>query len=265
MEPRTSNRNFTYTALLSIRNEAPWIEYAIKMISPFVDSICIGRGMKSWRNDFVTDDGTSEIIRDIAKYNETPIDFFEIQSPESDEKQRNIVLDRIKQNHNPNYVFVLDPDEFYHERDLKKIFDFAESEHPDHLGSVHVYAMQFFKNMKTVVGIEWFGPVLFSNRKETKFSYIRNVDQDQMKTLDIYLCHMTAVKSDKAMVEKIKGWSHSHEVVPNWLDDVWFGEKPFDLHPVSPGLWPSKQKMSRLLLPEIIRNHPWVDLEKIDD
>lgn len=259
-----------FTALISIRNEATWITHCLKMIEPVVDEVVIGRGLKSWNNDYVTDDGTSEIIAQylsgMREYSK-PIHYFEMDEPKSDEWQRNQVLNKIREKvPDTDYVFVVDPDEFYHSFDLKKLFKFCDEYEPNELGAVHLYARQFFKNMRTLVGVEWFGPVMFGLRRDTHFSYIRNVDQDEQVTLDdVYLYHMTAVRTDQEMEEKIKGWSHSHEVVSNWLEEVWHGDKDHDIHPTSPGLWPSKTHISYENLPTVLHDHPYFGKDNINE
>ena len=258
-----SKRNHKFVALMSIRNEAPWIEHSIHMVAPFVDGIVIGRGLKSWRNDFVTDDGTTELLKPYIQ--DGPVVYFEMEAPESDEWQRNQVLNKIREVHpDCDYVFIVDPDEFYHTKDLDELFLYCDERDPSDLGTVRVYAKQFMKNMITCVGEEHFGPVMISLRDQTHFSYIRNVDQDWQETFDIFLYHMTAVRSNHAMEEKILGWSHSHEVVPRWLEEVWYGNKQTELHPVSPSLWPQRSTIGWEELPTILRIHPYYGKEEIE-
>ena len=53
---------------------------------------------------------------------------------------------------------------------------------------------------------------------------------------DIRCKHLSYARSDKDMEIKLKNFSHSHELVPGWYENVWKGWKPEmqNLHPVNP-------------------------------
>ena len=260
---------YKFGALISIRNEEPWIEYCLKMIWNHVDAISITRGLTSWTNNFTKLDGTMEIVerffenREKSAYNKN-IGLSTVANPQSDEAQRNYCLQHLKEA-GCDFVWIVDPDEFYHENDIIALKKFCEENGPEKVGQIFVRALSFWHGMGHCCGIERFGPVIVALRPETKFHYIRNIDQDPGYTLPVNLYHMTAVKTQEAMKEKILGWSHSHEVVKDWWDKKWMGwlkdRKIRDLHPVSPGLWPYTTEIDKNELPKILHKHPWFKLD----
>jgi hypothetical protein len=255
--------SYKYGALVSIRNEQRWIKKCLTQISCTpVEVISITRGLTSWRNGYTELDNTTREIRDwqvVHRAHPPEILYQEVQAPESDEAQRNICLQALK-DVGCDFVFIIDPDEFYHQQDLDTLFAFCDQHGPEKVGQVHIYAHSYWRGMRYRCGTERFGPVMMRCDADSKFHYIRDVCQDTQHTLDMFLHHMSAVHTDKEMEEKIKGWSHSHEVQDGWLERVWHGWKKdrrvTNLHPVSPGLWPCVKKVDRIEIPAILHDHP---------
>jgi len=265
-----------FAVLMSIRNEAVWMNNSLKMLYEFVDYeggviglIAITRGLTSWRNGYKNLDNTEEIIASwIGKFERrgVKIVFTTVDKPDSDEFQRNICLNIIKDK-GYEMMLILDPDEFYHLNDLKKMFNQANMLGSQECGQVYVYAKSFWKGMTYCCGVERFGPVIARVDDKTKFSYIRNLDQDNGHTFDFFVYHMTAVKTNEQMEEKIKGWSHSHEVVKDWWNKKWLAwnvdRMITNLHPVSPELWPRTVKIDRRELPVVLHDHPYFQRDTV--
>ena len=256
-----NNRKYKYGCLIVCRNEKDWIQYTLNMVQRHVDVVAIVRGLTSWREGLTNLDNTDLLIsKYVADNDATNIVYEEWGKPTSDEAHRNRCLDILKKKE-CDFVWIVDCDEFYHERDIEQLIAFCEKNGPEVVGNVYIYALAYWKGFSHLCGSERFGPVIASIRKDTHFSYIRNIDQDQQFTLNLFLHHMTAVKTDEMMAEKIKSWSHSHEVVKDWFLKKW---KAWDtnrsitnLHPVSPVLWPGVMEIDKYGLPEILHSHPW--------
>lgn len=257
----SARSKYKFGALVSVRNEEPWMHRCLDMIKDHVDVISVTRGLTSWTNDFKTLDKTDEIVKSHSLYREKRIIYQEVEQPESDEFQRNVCLQPLK-DAGCDFVFIIDPDEFWRIEDLYHLFEWVADAGPDKVGQLYCYAHAYWKGFGYRCGTEHFGPIMVACRKETSFDYIRAVNQDPGHTIELCLHHMTAVKTDAGMREKILGWSHSHEVVENWLErkwDAWNDNRGLrDLHPVSPGLWPSTVEVNKTKeLPAILFDHPW--------
>lgn len=61
--------------------------------------------------------------------------------------------------------------------------------------------------------------------------------------------------TEKIMRYKWDIHGHHSELKPNWIDEVYKGDRLTDLHPVSIGLW-NAEDFNKELLPEILKNHP---------
>lgn len=250
-------------ALMVCRNESIWCDYTIEMVSRYVEVIAIARGLRSWNGNFDYLDDTDRKIKSNRHFKSGLIKYVEIEKPESDESHRNQCL-QILRDSGCDIVWVVDFDEFYHDRDIERLFEFVKKNGPASCGQIYVNAFAYWRGLGyRSIAQERFGPVLFNLRNSTKFNYIRNIDQDPGYTLDISLHHMTAVKTDQEMYEKINGWSHSKEVVGDWYKKKWLGwlkdRNITNLHPVSPGLWPKIIKIDKSELPSILHTHPWFD------
>jgi len=248
-------------ALMVCRNESDWCDYAIEGVAPYVDTIAIVRGLTSWNNGFTSLDDTREKIFSNKYHQSGKIVYKEVDNPGSDEAHRNICLEILKER-GCDLVWVVDFDEFYDDHNVEKMFDLVRKIGVANCGQVYGYAYAYWRGLGyRSTTPERFGPILFNLRENTKFNYIRNVDQDPGHTFEVVLHHMTAVKTEKQMYEKINGWSHANEVIKGWYENKWLrwpsNRLMTNLHPVSPGLWPSIEKIDKRTLPKILHSHPW--------
>ena len=74
-------------------------------------------------------------------------------------------------------------------------------------------------------------------RHGVRFSGTRYVDAEP-HFADIWLRHLSYVRTDAEVREKLRFFGHAHEIVPDWYEKVWLGwDADHDLtglHPVRP-------------------------------
>lgn len=75
----------------------------------------------------------------------------------------------------------------------------------------------------------------------------------------LHFWHLGYVLDDARMWEKIRTFSHAHEVVKDWYQEKWLGWTPTtrDLGRRDPSRWPSTRRIDPRRLPAILHDHPW--------
>jgi hypothetical protein len=77
---------------------------------------------------------------------------------------------------------------------------------------------------------------------------------------DFFFWNMGYVLSDERMWEKIRTFSHAHEIVPGWFEEKWLAWTPEtrDLFRKEPrSRWPRTVPMEPASLPAVLHGHPF--------
>jgi glycosyltransferase involved in cell wall biosynthesis len=133
-----------------------------------------------------------------------------------------------------DYVFLVDSDELIFDEDLKELGRLCGS------GDHSVIAVRLYTYWKTaghVIDPPESGTIKMVLRKDVRISGIRDVI-GPVHTADVYCHHLSYVRTDQEVLEKIRLSGHAQEIRPEWYERVW---KAWDgnphlqnLHPVHP-------------------------------
>lgn len=80
---------------------------------------------------------------------------------------------------------------------------------------------------------------------------------------NLFYWHVGYVLSDVRMWEKLRTFSHAHEVVENWYEEKWLNWTPLstNLCRRQPERWPRTKRCDRGALPTILHTHPRFRME----
>jgi hypothetical protein len=149
-----------------------------------------------------------------------------------------------------DYVFMVDSDEILLDGDLATLKELCLR------GEHRVLAVHLYTNWKTPefrIDPPEDGTIKMVLKKGVRLRGVREV-QEPVHTTDVWCRHLSYVRTDAEIREKIRLSGHAHEMNPEWYDRVW---KAWDdnrelenLHPVHPSAY---RKAMRCEDPELER------------
>lgn len=141
---------------------------------------------------------------------------------DNEAEQRNFGLNYL----NCDYILIIDPDEMFLQKDIKTILTIININEPCY----RVRNMEtYWKTTDYVLSPkDKHQPVIAVNPKLVKFSHRRqlislkdNTPQVWQPVIDIEMHHLSWVKSNKQIQNKIKYFEHSKKVKFNWFEESW--------------------------------------------
>jgi glycosyltransferase involved in cell wall biosynthesis len=198
-------------------NECEWIEACIEQFRPWGLRHLVLVSDTPWNGAGAPDDGTADIARNAGA---------EVQTGHwpSESAQRNWGLDCLS---GSKYVLIVDADELYSESSITRLLTILEGS-----GEVGFRAAEMQTYWKTTEYAfsppdRWEPPVIAIDPRATRFYKHRQVESEvagspeRLPAAPITLHHMSWVKSDGKVLEKIRSFSHSTQMRPGWYDNVW--------------------------------------------
>lgn len=139
-----------------------------------------------------------------------------------------------------DYVFIVDSDELLTLDALNLLKSVCEQRSPRAIGA------RFYTYWKTpeyiitppeTKPLEASAPIIV--RKEVRFTKHRIIDNGEVMIPPVFMVHhLSYVRTDEEMRDKLLLFGHADEVVPNWFENVWkkWDEDPTleNLHPTRP-------------------------------
>lgn len=147
------------------------------------------------------------------------------------------------------WCMTIDDDEMYNRDELAKALETISNWQCTN-GTVCLWMVPhliYWRNRTTVADpVTGAMPVFVStNPREAGFTDARNVWMGpgtvwmSFQPSDLLLHHFSYVRSDAQMKRKLASFSHAHQIVPGWYENVWLKWAPWlpmtDLHPTNPG------------------------------
>lgn len=133
-----------------------------------------------------------------------------------------------------DYVFMVDSDEILLDEDLAELRKLC-LENTHEVISVHLYT--YWKTPDYVIDPPEDGTIKMVLRNNVRMEGVREV-RAPVHTSGVYCHHLSYVRTDEEVREKIRLSGHAHEIRTDWYDRVW---KEWDqnkslenLHPVHP-------------------------------
>ena len=204
-------------------NERDWIQRCIRQFKPFVARHMVLVSSRPWFGNGVgKDDGTADVARKEGAE-------VHVQHWRTEAEQRNWGLAQLREF---DYVLIVDADELYSRTGIEAM-----------IASMRRLREPYFRirEMRTYwkttnyicAPIEgWEAPVIAVDPQRVTFYKQRQVKQitsaplSAAATLPATLHHMSWVKSDEKIREKIGSFSHAEHIRPGWYEKVWLPWTP---------------------------------------
>lgn len=159
--------DFSLSVLMTVYNEADFIEYAIQSCLPYVDHLVIVEGayqetIKLGASPRSTDK-TKEIIQ---SFNDSKIHFIEANE-QSDTQQRNLGLAKIKELNPNGWMLIIDGDEVYDHAALKMVRTCASTMNKQKKLAAYFKSLTFVNDLRHYAEQEF--PRLFKITPGLKF------------------------------------------------------------------------------------------------
>ena len=133
-----------------------------------------------------------------------------------------------------DYVVMIDSDEILVDRDLETLKAMcAEGKH----AAVSVKLYTCWKTPEYRIDPPEDGTIKMVLRRDVRIHGVREI-RASFVAADVWCRHLSYVRSDEEVREKIRLSGHAHEIRPDWYENVWkaWDRNPAleDLHPVHP-------------------------------
>lgn len=231
-------------------NQDKWILKNIENSAPFVDKIYVAWSELPWeynKNARKTFRNKSQLsILDKSPHKDKIEIIKGIWS--TDEAQRNACLDAAKRD-GMDYLLIHDADEFYTEKDFKKLID-GIKQNPDYDYYTTPW-ISFWKDFEHIIIkknndiILGYPEVAINLNREHRFVRCRKPSGTKVKQLNSLCHHASYVLTDEECFTKINTWGHAHEFNTQvWYETKWLNwtTETTSLHPISPNEWWTTKK-----------------------
>ncbi|MBI3318195.1 MAG: glycosyltransferase family 2 protein [Candidatus Omnitrophica bacterium] len=274
------------TAVFCVYNEEEYLEYALRAILPAVDRVILCLGLSPYNaynpkaREISRPDGTEGIVDRISK---TQPKLTVVKGTWGSEiEHRNAGLELCLKD-GADYYWLVDGDEVYREDHLMNIRE--EISRRPRVGTFIVKCHIFWRSFsyripaqtlpwrprrifkmtrdRSILGIRFPHPLRFTGQNET--NSLGEVVEIPSERAVFY--HFSYARSRAAMENKLKTFSHAHEIREGWFENVWsrwpHEREMSNIHPTDPPKFPRAVYQPPEDLPAILRSHPYHDLDII--
>lgn len=253
-------------ACYCLLNEEDYIKYSIDSIYNYVDKIIIVFGV-AWSGLSIKKDRTRNILKE---YDDRDNKFIiEDTNCKSEIEQRNKCLE-IAKSFGIDYYWLIDGDEIYEKKGIELIRKkLKENLNIDCFKSFwYVYWRSVYYRIFPVTGptpiiMRIIPSLIFRGLREPsgmKSSYV-------FSTVENMIYHFSYAKSPVKIKEKISTFSHSHQILPGWFENIFLkwenNREMIDIHPVYKNHFKRAIKIDFKSLPEVMKSHPFTKIDVI--
>lgn len=134
-----------------------------------------------------------------------------------------------------DWTLVVDSDEFWTEDSINKLLkDIEKNKNSAKVitaPNMHVYWKT--RNKRINPDPQPDNPVV-AMRTDQRFRWSRLNDCPERVETQADFHHLSYVRDDEKMRQKMAGSEHAHELIPGWYENVWMTDRTTNLHPVIP-------------------------------
>jgi len=212
-------------------NEERLIGACIKQFDGFPIEHLVLISKTPWNGPHYPPDKTEEIAK---KLGATVI----VGNFPPDEGQRHAGLDYFKEK-GFSWCLIVDADELYTKEDIKKILNFLKDADGEIYRCDKMYV--YFKNLDHIAikknGEDHIPPVI-AMKPHQRLIHIRDVNCPTAN-IPVTLYHLSYIRTNNELKKKISSWGHSHEIVPDWYENIWLKWTPetTNFHPTEPSVF----------------------------
>jgi GT2 family glycosyltransferase len=268
-------------AFVSTYDEGPYLEAALKWLSPRVGRVYVIESKTSFHGAHVPEGErqTPRIVGELVKSGLDNIVYRELEGKEhpapdiKEAHERNQALEMIERD-GFEWVWVVDADEFYMDQEAENMWawflDLAERS-PDVQGAKCTWYTYWRSLRWRIDPPEQFHPNIIV-RPSCRIASSRHLLPEQQNRIvevprDICMArHYSWAHTPEYVQRKLATWTHAHQVQPGWYDRVFMGWTPGsevqNLHPVQSEAYGCVVKDDGPL-PEALTEHPYALSEVI--
>ncbi len=248
---------------ICVHNEEEYIQYCLNSIYRFADviAVCVTTGTP-WGGKYEEPDNTLNLVKSFPDP-DGKIHVLEGEWPD-EITQRNANLDLVRDK--ADYYMIVDADEFYTKESLYEIMNYIRIR--PYVGQFRIRVRTYWKTNPIYV-IDPPEPlkqyIISRIRKRTHFIDLRKTNEKFRCLIPPHraiLHHLSYARSNEKILHKINNFSHRHQIVDGWYDNVWLkwdeDHSLENLHPTNPPEYKRTIQANVNSLPEAIRNHPYV-------
>lgn len=218
-------------ACLLAYNEQRYILPAIRQWRPHVDKLIVLLSSVPWNN---IDDDYRDRTQELLHY-EDDIEVH-VRNWRSEAEQRNFGLEQLK---DCDYVLTFDPDEFLTAKDIGKLL--TRLKDPLDYQNAVLKPLPCFRADKletywrdfdhVLSPIDRHKPIIAVDPRQAAFSEHRQIPLEQIQTIPVVIHHLSWVRNDIEVQNKIRSFSHAGQVRPDWYKQKWLARAAKDVRP----------------------------------
>lgn len=195
------------------------IKQCINQFNEIADKVVVAVSTKPWRGSLKPDNTYKLAKSTFAKVKKGR------WKTEAD--QRNWCMEKLSK---MDYVLICDTDMFFERKELKKIKRMKLTER-----QYGCRMVTYWKNYYTSI-YPRFPHNSFLIKSDCKFEQDNRIENytHLPKLLPINCFHLSWVKTDKEVLEKITSYSHSHEIIDGWYENIWLKDVRVNFAPTVP-------------------------------
>lgn len=273
-------------AVYSVFNEEEYIAYSIASIREAVDCVVVSVNQRPWVRAGASGvsgfhlDRTEAIVRELARHDPKMTVQAGHWRTEAEHRQAGLLacLER-----GIDYYFLIDGDEVYRADHLQALRD-EICAHPE-VGTFQIKCTIFWRSFAYRIpheAMHWTPWRVFKIDRARRIlgmalpHHTRFIGDNKTNSLGsrylvpparCFFYHFSYARSEEKMRQKIATFSVAHRVQPGWLERVWLAwpqqRAMRDIHPLDPTEFPIAVHASMEDLPEVMRTHPYYQLDLI--
>ena len=238
-------------------DDAEWLTPSLQSIYCAVDAIYVLVSSRPWNGPYFSPD---ETLNCIAAFSDPEKKIRLVRGEWASEvEQRNAGLEMLARGEF-DYCFIIDSDEIYDTDALGRMFQLAKSR-PD-VGCWHCWFIVYWKSSQYRIDPpELHHPPILLKIGAGAFAEYRNclANSHELIPPEIGYCHhMSYARTDEQIQKKIRSFSHSHQIDPQWFEKKWKGwdadKTVTDLCPYNPGVFQRTAEVPAEALPKVLRD-----------
>jgi hypothetical protein len=264
-------------AYMMANEENAYIERIIRWLSPRVGKVFVVEGERTYSGSLPRDKQVETLIGKLTSSGVTNVEhiiakFWGYLNPATNETyMRNEALEAI-QKQKFEWVWIVDSDEVYSDRDAEKLwgFFFSVVGQDRSIKGARCSWYTYWRSIHYRIDPpEPYRPNIIL-RSDCRFSVIRAL-ADERNIIDVppEVCmvrHYSWSKPPNEIKKKIEAWGHAHQVLGGWYENIFARWTPGcnieNLHPTEPPAYRKAVRCS-LPIPELMEGHPYTDMELI--
>lgn len=273
-------------AVFCVYNEEEYLSYAVLSILPAVDRVFLLLGMAPYdaynpqAREVSKADGTLSIACDLAAKEKKITLVKGVWPSEVDHRNAGLALCLEE---GVDYYWLVDGDEVYKETHWTNILKEIQA-HPEvgtFIVKCHIFWRSFSYRIPAQI-LSWRPRRIFKLTRHRRVLGIpfphrlRFTGQNEMNSLGpVYeiptecglFYHFSYARSEQAMMDKFRTFSHAHEIPEAWIQNVWKkwpkARDMNNIHPVDPPKFPRAVYQVPEDLPQVLKGHPFYGLDVI--